>query len=138
MPIALLSAMVFKELYSAFTRLYCLRNLETIARMFWKILDKYGMKSFGRLLTLKILIWKVMMLVLLMSHSESELNANEEQRPNFFKQILDPLLRRKMSGWRTESQIFYLQNLCYDPGRVTGFQRLNMKSGDPSILHVVI
>lgn len=79
-----------------------------------------------------------MMLVLLMSHSESELNANEEQRPNFFKQPLDPLLRRKMSGWRTESQIFYLQNLCYDLGRVTGFQRLNMKSGDPSILHVVI
>ena len=62
------------------------------------------MKSFGRWFTPKILRWKKDddVVFFRMSHSESELNANEEQRPNFFKQFLDPLLRRKMSGERTE------------------------------------
>lgn len=53
---------------------------------------------------------KVVMLVHLMSHNESELNANEKQRPNSSVQLFDPLLRRRISGWSIKSQIFEPQN----------------------------
>ena len=78
------------------------------------------------------------MLVHLMSHNESELNANEEQRPNSSVQLLDPLLRRRISGWNIKPQILDPQNQFYDLGRVIGLQRLNMKSRCPNILYVVI
>ncbi|XP_021903500.1 E3 ubiquitin-protein ligase UPL1-like [Carica papaya] len=56
---------------------------------------------------------------------ESELNTNEteEQRPNSLRQFLDPLFRRRTSGWNIESQFFDLINLYRDLGRAaTGFQ----------------
>ncbi|KAA8538199.1 hypothetical protein F0562_027807 [Nyssa sinensis] len=56
---------------------------------------------------------------------ESELNTNEteEQRFNSFRQFIDPLLRRRMSGWSIESQFFDLINLYRDLGRSSGYQR---------------
>uniref|UniRef100_A0A5B6ZFI1 HECT-type E3 ubiquitin transferase n=1 Tax=Davidia involucrata TaxID=16924 RepID=A0A5B6ZFI1_DAVIN len=56
---------------------------------------------------------------------QSELNTNEteEQRFNSFRQFLDPLLRRRMSGWSFESQFFDLINLYRDLSRSSGFQR---------------
>ncbi|XP_031279241.1 E3 ubiquitin-protein ligase UPL2-like isoform X1 [Pistacia vera] len=62
---------------------------------------------------------------------QSELNANdsEEQRFNSFRQFLDPLLRRRSSGWSIEAQFFDLINLYRDLGRATGFRhRLNADS----------
>lgn len=56
---------------------------------------------------------------------ESELNTNEteEQRSNSLRQFLDPLFRRRTSGWNIESQFFDLINLYRDLGRAaTGFQ----------------
>ncbi|XP_044475509.1 E3 ubiquitin-protein ligase UPL2-like isoform X2 [Mangifera indica] len=62
---------------------------------------------------------------------QSELNANdsEEQRFNSFRQFLDPLLRRRSSGWSIEAHFFDLINLYRDLGRATGFRhRLNTDS----------
>ncbi|EEF35034.1 E3 ubiquitin protein ligase upl2, putative [Ricinus communis] len=59
---------------------------------------------------------------------QSEVNTNEteDQRFNSFRQFLDPLLRRRTSGWSIESQVFDLINLYRDLGRATGFpQRLS-------------
>ncbi|KAK7275857.1 hypothetical protein RIF29_16983 [Crotalaria pallida] len=46
----------------------------------------------------------------------------EEQRFNSFRQFLDPLLRRRTSGWSMESQFFDLINLYRDLGRSGGSQ----------------
>ncbi|XP_028777707.1 E3 ubiquitin-protein ligase UPL1 [Neltuma alba] len=55
---------------------------------------------------------------------QDEVDANEieEQRFNSFRQFLDPLLRRRTSGWSIESQFFDLINLYRDLGRATGSQ----------------
>ncbi|KAL2893072.1 E3 ubiquitin-protein ligase UPL2 [Bienertia sinuspersici] len=47
----------------------------------------------------------------------------EEQRVTSFRQLLDPLFRRRMSGWSVESQFFDLINLYRDLGRASGIQR---------------
>ncbi|CAO2834572.1 unnamed protein product [Amaranthus hypochondriacus] len=47
----------------------------------------------------------------------------EEQRITSFRQLLDPLFRRRMSGWSVESQFFDLINLYRDLGRANGIQR---------------
>ncbi|KAF9603290.1 hypothetical protein IFM89_034639 [Coptis chinensis] len=58
---------------------------------------------------------------------EASSNETEEQRFNSFRQFLDPLLRRRTSGWSVESQFFDLINLYRDLGRATGVQqRLGM------------
>ncbi|KAJ7965883.1 E3 ubiquitin-protein ligase UPL1-like [Quillaja saponaria] len=56
---------------------------------------------------------------------QSEVNANEtdDQRFNSFRQFLDPLLRRRTSGWSIESQFSDLINLYRDLGRATGSQQ---------------
>ncbi|XP_028066908.1 E3 ubiquitin-protein ligase UPL2-like isoform X3 [Camellia sinensis] len=54
--------------------------------------------------------------------SESTINETEEQRFNSFRQFLDPLLRRRMSGWSFESQFFDLINLYRDLNRASGLQ----------------
>lgn len=53
---------------------------------------------------------------------EVDANETEEQRFNSFRQFLDPLLRRRTSGWSIESQFFDLINLYRDLGRATGSQ----------------
>ncbi|KAF5739795.1 putative E3 ubiquitin protein ligase upl2 [Tripterygium wilfordii] len=55
--------------------------------------------------------------------SEQDGNDSEEQRFNSFRQFLDPLLRRRTSGWSIESQFFDLMSLYRDIGRATGFQQ---------------
>ncbi|XP_065881477.1 E3 ubiquitin-protein ligase UPL2-like [Euphorbia lathyris] len=61
-----------------------------------------------------------------LQQSEVNTNETEEQRFNSFRQFLDPLLRRRTSGWSIESQVFDLLNLYHDLGRATGFpQRLS-------------
>lgn len=62
---------------------------------------------------------------------QSEINSNEteEQRFNSFRQFLDPLFRRRSSGWSMESQFFDLINLYRDLGRATSFhQRISTDS----------
>lgn len=49
-------------------------------------------------------------------------SENDEQRVTSFRQLLDPLLRRRMSGWSVESQFFDLINLYRDLGRASGIQ----------------
>ncbi|KAK7385406.1 hypothetical protein VNO78_31123 [Psophocarpus tetragonolobus] len=53
---------------------------------------------------------------------EGDASETEEQRFNSFRQFLDPLLRRRTSGWSIESQFFNLINLYRDLGRSTGPQ----------------
>ncbi|KAI9201569.1 hypothetical protein LWI28_025432 [Acer negundo] len=66
---------------------------------------------------------------------QSELNTpeSEDQRFNSFRQFLDPLLRRRTSGWSIESQFFDLINLYRDLGRTTGF-RHRLSTENPSNL----
>lgn len=52
--------------------------------------------------------------------AEADANETEDQRFNYFRQILDPLFRRRTSGWGIESQFFDLINLYRDLGRATG------------------
>lgn len=54
---------------------------------------------------------------------------NEEQRFNSFRQFLDPLLRRRMSGWSVESQFFDMLNLYRDLARASGIQQRQVVTG---------
>ncbi|KNA10493.1 hypothetical protein SOVF_143570 [Spinacia oleracea] len=54
----------------------------------------------------------------------------EEQRVTSFRQLLDPLFRRRMSGWSVESQFFDLINLYRDLGRAGGIQRSTSDSSN--------
>ncbi|KAK9930153.1 hypothetical protein M0R45_027205 [Rubus argutus] len=67
---------------------------------------------------------------------QSEMNTSdsEEQRFNSFRQFLDPLMRRRQSGWSIESQFLDLINLYRDLGRATSSQRTN--SDGPSNLRI--
>ncbi|XP_042508612.1 E3 ubiquitin-protein ligase UPL2-like [Macadamia integrifolia] len=74
--------------------------------------------------------------------SDTNAGETEEQRFNSFRQFLDPLLRRRMSGWSVESQFFDLISLYRDLGRAAGVQpRLvmdgpsNMRLGSSQHLH---
>ncbi|KAL2584822.1 hypothetical protein GLYMA_14G183000v4 [Glycine max] len=57
-----------------------------------------------------------------LQQAEGDASETEEQRLNSFRQFLDPLLRRRTSGWSIESQFFNLINLYRDLGRSTGSQ----------------
>ncbi|XP_022131797.1 E3 ubiquitin-protein ligase UPL2-like isoform X2 [Momordica charantia] len=64
-------------------------------------------------------------------NSEVHTNEIEEQRFNSFRQFLDPLLRRRTSGWSIESQFFDLINLYRDLGRApSSLQRMG-SDGSP-------
>ncbi|XP_020690222.1 E3 ubiquitin-protein ligase UPL2 [Dendrobium catenatum] len=54
--------------------------------------------------------------------TESSTNEFEEQRFNF-RQYLDPLLRRRFSGWNIESQFSDLISMYRDLGRIAGGSR---------------
>ncbi|KAH7524790.1 hypothetical protein FEM48_Zijuj06G0156500 [Ziziphus jujuba var. spinosa] len=62
---------------------------------------------------------------------QSEMNVyeTEEQRFNSFRQFLDPLLRRRTSGWSIESQFFDLISLYRDIGRATSSQQRTSADG---------
>ncbi|CAI8585799.1 unnamed protein product [Vicia faba] len=62
-------------------------------------------------------------------HAERDAGESEEQRINSFRQLLDPLLRRRTSGWSIESQFFDLINLYRDLGRSTGSQHRSISAG---------
>ncbi|XP_027330727.1 E3 ubiquitin-protein ligase UPL2-like [Abrus precatorius] len=51
--------------------------------------------------------------------AEGDASETEEQRFISLRQFLDPLLRRRTSGWSIESQFFNLMNLYRDLGRST-------------------
>lgn len=55
--------------------------------------------------------------------SELRTNETEEQRFNSFRQFLDPLLRRRTSGWSIESHFFDLLNIYRDLGRASSSQQ---------------
>ncbi|XP_023522353.1 E3 ubiquitin-protein ligase UPL2-like, partial [Cucurbita pepo subsp. pepo] len=66
-----------------------------------------------------------------LQNSEVHTNEIEEQRFNSFRQFLDPLLRRRTSGWSVESQFFDLINLYRDLGRApSSLQRMG-PNGSP-------
>ncbi|MCL7039483.1 hypothetical protein MKW94_010086 [Papaver nudicaule] len=66
---------------------------------------------------------------------ETNANQSEEQRVNSFRQQLDPLLRRRSSGWSVESQFFDLINMYRDLGRASGGpQRLGMDGSSNPLL----
>ncbi|KAK9112899.1 hypothetical protein Scep_020418 [Stephania cephalantha] len=76
-------------------------------------------------------------------NSEENSSEAEDQRFNSFRQFLDPLLRRRMSGWSVESQFLDLISLYRDLGRATGVQRrlgvdasLNSRLGSSHQLHL--
>ncbi|GAB4839475.1 hypothetical protein Ancab_028998 [Ancistrocladus abbreviatus] len=55
-------------------------------------------------------------------------NETEDRRFTSFRQFLDPLLRRRMSGWSVDSQFFDLINLYRDLGR-PGIQHRRSSDG---------
>ncbi|XP_042494478.1 E3 ubiquitin-protein ligase UPL2-like isoform X2 [Macadamia integrifolia] len=61
--------------------------------------------------------------------SNTNTGEAEEQRFNSFRQFLDPLLRRRMSGWSVESQFFDLISLYRDLGRAAGVQQRLLLDG---------
>ncbi|KAI4366524.1 hypothetical protein MLD38_022393 [Melastoma candidum] len=71
------------------------------------------------------------------SQSDGSAYETEEQRFgqrfNTFRQFLDPLLRRRSSGWSVESQFFELMNLYSDIGRSTSFHQRLSSDGPSSI-----
>lgn len=67
--------------------------------------------------------------------ASSNTNEPEDQRLNSFRQFLDPLLRRRMSGWSVESQFHDLVSLYIDLGRsTTGQPRLTI-GGPQNLRH---
>ncbi|KAK9270546.1 hypothetical protein L1049_026127 [Liquidambar formosana] len=70
------------------------------------------------------------------SAAESQLldsNETEEERFSSFRQFLDPLLRRRMSGWSVESQFFELINLYRDLSRANGLHQRLSNDGPPNL-----
>ncbi|TQD93583.1 hypothetical protein C1H46_020791 [Malus baccata] len=67
--------------------------------------------------------------------SETNTSETEEQRFNSFRQFLDPLLRRRTSGWSIESQFLDLISLYRDLGRATSSQQRTNSDG-PSNLRI--
>ncbi|KAI3491195.1 hypothetical protein L1887_44441 [Cichorium endivia] len=68
--------------------------------------------------------------------SESNTSESEEQRFNSFRQFLDPLLRRRMSGWSFESQFFDLITLYRDLTQASGVPQQRQSTDGPSALHL--
>lgn len=65
--------------------------------------------------------------------SELSTTDSEEQRLNSFRQFLDPLLRRRMSGWSFESQFFDLINLYRDLTRASSLQQRQTTDGPSTV-----
>ncbi|PON85715.1 Coatomer beta subunit [Trema orientale] len=65
--------------------------------------------------------------------SEMATYESEEQRFNSFRQFLDPLLRRRTSGWSIESQFFDLISLYRDLGRATSSQQRTNSDGSSNL-----
>lgn len=65
--------------------------------------------------------------------SEVPTYESEEQRFNSFRQFLDPLLRRRTSGWSIESQFFDLISLYHDLGRATSSQQRTSTDGSSNL-----
>ncbi|XP_051123521.1 E3 ubiquitin-protein ligase UPL2-like isoform X2 [Andrographis paniculata] len=63
-------------------------------------------------------------------HSDLSLNDSEDPRLNSVRQFLDPLLRRRTSGWSFESQFFDLINLYRDLTRSSSLHQRQIV--DPS------
>ncbi|CAJ1974055.1 unnamed protein product [Sphenostylis stenocarpa] len=61
--------------------------------------------------------------------ADADANETAEQRYNSIRQFLDPLLRRRTSGWSVESQFFDLINLYRDLGRAPGSQHRSSSVG---------
>ncbi|CAN4092312.1 unnamed protein product [Withania somnifera] len=57
----------------------------------------------------------------------------EEQRLNSFRQFLDPLLRRRMSGWSFESQFFDMINLHRVLTRASSLQQRQITDGSSNV-----
>ncbi|KAL8490394.1 hypothetical protein ACS0TY_025562 [Phlomoides rotata] len=68
-------------------------------------------------------------------HSELGTNDAEDLRLNSFRQFLDPLLRRRTSGWNFESQFFDLINLYRDLTRSSSLHQRQIVDA-PSSLQV--
>ncbi|XP_023746600.1 E3 ubiquitin-protein ligase UPL2 [Lactuca sativa] len=68
--------------------------------------------------------------------SEPNASESEEQRFNSFRQFLDPLLRRRMSGWSFESQFFDLITLYRDLTHASGVPQRQSTTDGPSALHL--
>ncbi|KAG6644475.1 E3 ubiquitin-protein ligase UPL2-like isoform X1 [Carya illinoinensis] len=60
--------------------------------------------------------------------SELVTNETQDQRFNSFRQFLDPLLRRRTSGWSIESQFFDILNTYRDLGRASSSQQRRANS----------
>ncbi|GAB2225364.1 hypothetical protein Droror1_Dr00006156 [Drosera rotundifolia] len=54
--------------------------------------------------------------------SQQQGSGSDEQRISSFRQLRDPLLRRRVPGWSVESQFFDLINLYRDLGRAAAIQ----------------
>ncbi|KAI3465189.1 hypothetical protein Pfo_021852 [Paulownia fortunei] len=67
--------------------------------------------------------------------SELGMNDTEDPRLNSFRQFLDPLLRRRTSGWSFESQFFDLMNLYRDLTRSSSLHQRQIVDA-PSNLQV--
>ncbi|KAM1225513.1 hypothetical protein ACFX13_044968 [Malus domestica] len=65
--------------------------------------------------------------------SETNTSETEEQRFNSFRQFLDPLLRRRTSGWSIESQFLDLISLYRDLGRATSSQQRTNYDGHSNL-----
>ncbi|TQD73794.1 hypothetical protein C1H46_040671 [Malus baccata] len=65
--------------------------------------------------------------------SETNTSETEEQRFNSFRQFLDPLLRRRTSGWSIESQFLDLISLYRDLGRATSSQQRTNSDGHSNL-----
>ncbi|KAG8377396.1 hypothetical protein BUALT_Bualt08G0028700 [Buddleja alternifolia] len=70
-------------------------------------------------------------------HSELGMDGSEDPRLNSFRQFLDPLLRRRTSGWSFESQFFDLINLYRDLTRSSSLQQRQIVDA-PSNLQVEV
>ncbi|KAJ9560583.1 hypothetical protein OSB04_005743 [Centaurea solstitialis] len=62
-------------------------------------------------------------------HVESNTSESEEQRFNSFRQFLDPIPRRRMSGWSFESQFFDLITLYRDLTHASGLPQRQSTDG---------
>ncbi|XXG55804.1 hypothetical protein AAC387_Pa03g3392 [Persea americana] len=60
-------------------------------------------------------------------------NENDEQRFNFFRRFLDPLVRRRVSGRSVDSQFFDLVSMYHDVSRATGLQHSLGMDGPSSL-----
>ncbi|KAK4483925.1 hypothetical protein RD792_011134 [Penstemon davidsonii] len=64
---------------------------------------------------------------------DSSTSDTEDPRLNSLRQFLDPLLRRRSSGWSFESEFFDLINMYRDLSRSSGLQQQQMVDGSSNL-----